>query len=418
MSRTKKACQTEGESQDVSFRKLNVSGYYSSVELTIPEAEREYYAELDKLPFKPTYSSHSRWGSPINQQPRERDYSYDKLQQVNRAVLDRLRPELSVAVRAAMSKSTYSFPRTEAVKFSMFMLNEFLAQDEFAVYKDFLDAKWDDLFEDARQSRITMYPHTDSVYKHYDDGSPFVFRWSNTKKLQAFLENETKENLLRYVSKDATSVDHKSIGIFFTNSRLDLEGKIERPMSRQEATNQLMRAFSASLLAGGLHSNLDLVKVYHAFTEISVELNAKIANDSINYTTAQFPPNDLGRIGTYLENNAKEFTFAEMFFVIYALSNPKIFMRAGTVSDVSKLFLTFIEMENSLELMKMVGQLGIGYNKILPTATQWKKALANGDLDFVFEPSTTVLLVAAADDPFTTTQTLATRRALFGKSLR
>lgn len=417
MSRTKKPFQTEHESRDVSFKKLDVTGYYSNMELVIPEAEREYYAELEKVPLQPSFWSRSVWNGPATEQPRQRDYSYDNLQKVNRAVLDRLRPELSVAVRHAMSQRTYSFPRDEATKFSIFMLNEFLAQNEFTVYKDFLDEKWDDLFEDARQSRITMYPHTEDVYKHYNPGSPFVFRWSNTKKLQSFLQEETKDNLLRYIAKDPTSVDNKSIGIFFTNSRLELEGKIERPMSRQEATNQLMRAFSASLLSGGLHSNLDLTKVYKSFTEISEELNSRIADDSINYTTAQFPPNDLGKIGTYLEENAKEFTFAEMFFVIYALSNPKIFMRSGTVSDVSQLFLAFVEMDNSLELMKMVGQLGLGYNKLLPTAVQWKKALANGELDFVFEPSTTVLLVAASDDPATTTQILATRRALFGKKL-
>lgn len=416
MSRTKQILSTEEFTSKRTFKKF-IEGYYADLVLMDPTADDFYKAALEAVPFQPS-QSYSSWNRQQSN-GQKRDYSSPVLNGINADFLKKHRPQLSAAIISALTSRHYGYNSQESTQLSSFMLNEFLGQDEFEVYHDFLNAKWDDLYDAAVGFHITPYPHTVAVYQHYSSSSPFTFRAKAPKKTRMALERLTKDQLLKLVTKTKPdSVTTNSIEIYFANQVKALDGEVERQMSPQEATNQLLRAFSVSLLAGGYHSNLRLTDVYKNITEIVQELSgSRIARDSMNYTANQITPNNLGKIGTFLEKNGAEFTIAEMFFVIYSLQNHKLFARIGNTSDISELYLAFLEKDNALELFKMIGELAQGYSKQLPTAVQWRKALANGDLDFVMGSEITVVLVAASDINATPTQEIKMRRNIFGGSL-
>jgi hypothetical protein len=405
MSRTKPLLSHKEYVPTRTFSKYVGNSYYpSKVILMDPEADDFYKAELNIVPL-----TNRSWGQ------QSRDYSSANLHAINAKFLKKFRPNLSSSLVTLLVSNSYEPDLTEAKVASAFMMNEFLAQDEFEVYHDFLNANWDDLLERSVTFQINQYPHTLDVYKHYHADSPFTFRPKHTKKQRMVLENFTKDQLFTILTNSKREhVASNGVTIYLTNKLKELDGKIERQMSIQEATNQLMRAFSVSLLAGGYHSNLRLTEVFGAITEIVQGVNARTARDSVNYGANQITPNDLGKIGTFLEENGAEFTIAEMFFVIYSLHHNKLFARTGTTADIVEVYLQFLEKENALELFKMVGELAQAYSKQLPTITQWRKALAAGDLDFVMESEITAVLVAASDVPATPIGEVVHRRKLFG----
>jgi hypothetical protein len=409
------------EFQNTRTFKKYAPGYYTERITLLGLADDEFYKNaIETLPFKQAYNSYNarRFGGGT-QPTRDRDFSTENLNQLNRVWLKQFRPHFSASlVNVLTTRGSYRTLDNHAAVISSFMLNEFLAQDEFEVYHDFLNEKWDELFPLAEAFQIKEYAHTATVYKHYDGDSPFTIRPKLTRKNRMALECMTKDELLKIItSSKPESIATNNTPLYLTNKLKELNGESERQMSKQEATNQLMRAFSVALLAGGYHSNLRLTSVFEAITEIVQNINgARIANDSINYTVNQFTPNDLGKIGTFLEENGDKFSIAEMFFVIYSLQNHKLFTRTGTTADVAEIFLQFLEKDNALELFKMVGELGQAYSKQLPTITQWRKSLTNGDLDFVMSSEITVMLVSASDVDAAPISEVRLRRNLFGGS--
>lgn len=392
--------------------------YWGSVVLANSK-EKDIFRDLvEAVPYQnaPSYSSlGNRAGYPNR---KYRNFDRQTLGQLNAQYFKKYRPDVPTAVVKYFIEASGWRDRSESAMISAFMLNEFLAQTEYNIYHDFLNEKWDELYPLAIESHIKVYAHTVDVYKHMGEDSVITFRPKATKKIQRVLEDLTREELLKLVSlSDRKRTDVKSLPIVIPNILKGIDGSLERQLSPREAINQLLRAFSVSLLAGGQHSKLELPRVYQSITEVVMTIRSnRLARDQVNYTANQITPNDLGTIGEFLEKNGSEFSIDEMFFIIYSLANHKVFARNGHTAEIAEIYLDFLKRENSLELFKLVGELGLNYNGILPTALQWKKALANDELDFVFSAEVTAVLIAKDDKKGTRTNETSHYRRLFGES--
>lgn len=374
---------------------------------------REFYTkELENIPFLPP-STHSRYNS--RPQVPTKDYSKDRLVAINKKFLSSHRRSLSQATVDFICKVEHHHSPAKSISF--FMLNEFLGQDLFDVYHDFLNAKWDHFYELAASFKITTFKHTEKVYSHYRFDSPFAFRTSASKKTRMALEELTKAQLLELVTKmKPVAIPTAGVEIFFTNQLKDISGDLERQISPGEASNSLFRAFAATILASN-NSQLPLRAIHEQFTQVMVLIDFnRIARSTVRYTTSQIEPNKLGKLGAFLEANASEFTLAEAFFIIQSIANHRIFARTGSSEDVASLYMAFLQRKNAVELFKMVGELGQAYDNQLPTFIQWRKALESGELDFIMESGITVLLVSASDSPRAVPLEIKYRRKLFDRS--
>ena len=390
-----------------------VTGAAASIVILSSDDQAFYELELEALPVTVMKDNYGR-----RLQGRDTifvNYSYDNLNMINRHFLAQNRAYLDARVRGILCSTKRFRSESESKLISFFMLNEFLAQDEFTAYHDFLNAKWDELYDLAILSKISQYAHTFDVYKHYSDDSAFTMRPKASKKIQMALELLTKDQLTNLVVKLApANIATNNIGLYFENNLKSLSGGAERQMSLREVSNQLFRAFSVALLAGGSHSNINLHTVFINITEVIEVVSGRITRDVTNCTRNQITPNDLGAIGTFLEDNGDKFSIGEMFFVIYSLANHKLFARTGDTVEVAAIYKKFLKRDNALEIFKMIGEIGQSYTKQFPTITQWNKALESGELDFIMSGELTVFLITASAIDGVQNHEAVSRREIFG----
>lgn len=375
--------------------------------------EEFFKREIANVPFRPVRTIYSGTAPTPT-----RDYSTQNLEAINKKFMQVYRPHLSAGLINALPSDSYYHSQDETSLVSRFMLNEFFAQDEFEIYHDFLNEKWDEYYDLAISSKINEYAHTLDVYKHRSTESAFVIRPLATKKAQMALESLSKDKLLSFVKTSPSErVYSGNIETYFSNQLKSFRGEAVRQTSPRSALNQIQRAFAATIVEHNIHDNVNLYAVFENLQDILKNVDSKIARNILNYGVSEITPNDLFAIGAFLEKNASKFTLGEMFFIIYSLGSHKIFARSGKTAEIAKLYGDFIAKPNAVDIFKMIGKLAQAYDKQLPTATQWRKAFDAGDLDFIMEPEITVVLIAASDVIGSITREALERRKLFGTSL-
>lgn len=301
------------------------------------------------------------------------------------------------------------------------MMNEFLNQDTYEVYGDFLDEHWDTLYSKAVEFVFNEYAHTTALLREFYQSNLLTFRPRLPKVAQKEIEALTKNEIIKIRS---LSVINESIPNGNARARLKsavavLNGEQSVSVPPSQIINTFARAFAKTIADVNPTTGLNILNVQKQFNEAlsggAYYLTAQRAESSSD----KLFTNDIQRYANYLYEHAEEFTVAEMFFAAICWLETKLIARTGTKADVLGIFLQVMdtykdEPDNILEFFRMVGEAGASYDGEVPTMTHWKKAFSEGYLDAIMGAEITLSLIAGSDKSVTKLE----RQRMYRNSLK
>lgn len=301
------------------------------------------------------------------------------------------------------------------------MLNEFLKQDDFEVYGDYLEEHWDDLYEKAIEFRFNEYPHSLTLLKEFHLSNILTFRPSLPKVVQKEMEALTKDEIIKI---RALSVINESITNGNVRARLKsivavLNGEQSVSVPPTQIINTFARAFAKTIAAMNPTTGVNILGVQKQFNEALSGGAYYLTAQRTESASDKLFTNDIQRYADYLYDHAEEFSVAEMFFAAICWLETKLIARTGTKADVLGIFLRVMdtykdEPENILEFFRMVGEAGASYDGEVPTMTHWKKAFSEGYLDSIMGAEITLSLIAGSNK----TVTKLERQRMYRNSLK
>lgn len=284
------------------------------------------------------------------------------------------------------------------------MMNEFLAQDEFDRYGDFLDEKWDELYAKATEFTFNEYSWSVELLKENYATNLLSFRPRLPKVAQKELEDLTKGQIiaLRKLPSIKQSIPNKDARARLKSALAVMNGEQSVSVSPTYIINTFMRAFSKTAARVNATTSLDLASVYESFAEALKPGRHYLTSERAESAADKLFTNDVARYADFLLENAEEFTLSEMFFACITWNETRLIARTGTRADVLNFFLSVMDTYKDdkgtlLDFFKMVGEAGALYNGEVPTMTHWKNALKNGYLEGILGAEMTLTLIAGSD---------------------
>lgn len=301
------------------------------------------------------------------------------------------------------------------------MLNEFLNQDEFEVYGDYLEEHWDDIYGKAIEFRFNEYPHSLTLLREFYHSNILTFRPRLPKVAQKEIEVLTKDEITKI---RALSVINESIPNGNARARLKsavavLNGEQSVSVPPAQIINTFARAFAKTIAAMNPTTGVNILGVQKQFNEALSGGAYYLTSQRAESASDKLFTNDIQRYADYLYDHAEDFTVAEMFFAAICWLETKLIARTGTKADVLGIFLQVMdtykdEPDNILEFFRMVGEAGASYDGEVPTMTHWKKAFSEGYLDAIMGAEITLSLIAGSDK----TVTKLERQRMYRNSLK
>lgn len=313
-------------------------------------------------------------------------------------------PALANQLSAFLESSAWGDTSSEQRIVSFQMLNEFLNQDTYDVYSDFLDEHWDDLYSKAHQFIFNEYPDSSTILKEFSGSNILTFRPRLPKIAQKEIEALTKAQIQKLRSLPIISED-----IANANARARLKSAVavlngEQSVSvpPKQIINTFARAFAKTVANLSSTTGLNVMAVQKQFNEALGAGSYYLTSQRAESASDKLFTNDIQRYANYLYDHAEELTVAEMFFACICWLETRLIARTGTKADVMGIFLQVMDTykddpDNLLEFFRMVGEAGASYNGEVPTMTHWRKAFSEGYLDAIMGAEITLSLIAGSD---------------------
>lgn len=313
------------------------------------------------------------------------------------------------ALKTILSRGRSSRAPGEQTFFSRMVVNEFLATDahkeirdgkKYKNFGEFLDDKWDELYDRAANFDITEYQWTIEVYQEVREGALLALRPGATKAALRTIENLTTDNVREIIAASKKLVPYS----YFSNKDVSPKiveiiqkslGKVPTAISANHLTNILLRALSQSL-ENRSDADRDHMKIGKTFQDILIYLRERISVENLGISDEVLFSGELETLCNFLLKNAASFNGYEMFFFVRTLTDPAQMGRGATSKDVLDFHLAYIKAhpDEAVEMFREIGEMGILYNRNAPLFSEWTKALAAGNLKNLISMDFTLALLS------------------------
>lgn len=309
----------------------------------------------------------------------------ETLKAENFAWVQRRNPELNFihfeSVYSSLEGNLY-YTKNEYELFSYFALNEFLAQEEFDVYRDFLDSKWDELYKSMSRGHFNFYSHSPRIARATSLRSSLLhLRPRSAKAVKEAVENLNREQLTKLSKLSAKQLQTSPSALAAQiEELLSPPPEFLPPLSQLEAS--LYVSFSRAVANSGRTPNAPHVEVAKVFLKYLNRLSRSFYENKKDAKSGQVSTYELKKIVDILENNAEKFSPLFMLAIVFSLTSPDCMVAAPKLSGL-QLFkeISKLPEESQVAALKLVAELTLAYKARIPSLGQWIKFLTDGSLE-------------------------------------
>lgn len=264
--------------------------------------------------------------------------------------------------------------------FSFYAVNEFLAQDEYDRFGDFLDTRWDELYSLMRKGYFNLYEHTVGIFKcFHDKDSILVLRPRSAKHIQDALENLTREQILRI-----TKYDQRKLKAAVTLIPEHIKSLLadEKPQVYKQAMlkDKIYTGFSKSVAAAGEQPAWSHLSLAHLLLKYIERIDRSFYENERYAKPGMLPNSVLKPLADILEKRGEEFLPYEVLGIVFTLTSPDAVIAAPKLHGL-KAFIPFpsVPEEDQRQVLKLMGKLAVSYRGSIPTLEAWENFLKSGD---------------------------------------
>lgn len=264
--------------------------------------------------------------------------------------------------------------------FSFYAVNEFLAQDEYDRFGDFLDARWDELYTLMRKGYFSLYKHTVGIFKSfYDKESILVLHPRSAKHIQEALENLTHEQILRLTKYDQRRLKAAPILIpeYIKSLLADEKPQVYKQAMLKE---KLYTGFSKAVVAAGEQPAWSHLSLAHLLLKYIERIDHSFYENERYAKPGMLPNSVLKPLADVLEKRGDEFLPYEVLGIIFTLTSPDAVIAAPKLHGL-KAFIPFpsVPEDDQRQVLKLMGKLAVSYEGSIPTLEAWENFLKSGD---------------------------------------
>lgn len=330
--------------------------------------------------------------------------------------------------RALIHRSYHSneMNKSEVILASFALLNEFIAQDKITTVGEFFDKHWDELLPQAFKLKFNLYSHSANLLKDLNNGSLLLIRPMNLKSEQAVLEGLTKQEALHVLNNHAqtsrySKPSNKDAPAILRNVIREMKGESNVSVSEDYIRNLVYRIASKKLGAMRLESPLNPTAIWVNFTNIfQTHWYRAVTRDEAKETPNTIHTNRVKVYLEFIEENIEKFTERELLMALLLWMNKGFVSRTGKRDDTMKILEAIFEkykddQETLFEAIRVMAQGAAYYDEILPTLTQWRKALEEGAFESIVSMELFYMIVGGEEQKRAIDTNLQSFRAVFGK---
>jgi len=270
--------------------------------------------------------------------------------------------------------------------FSAYVLNEFLNQSEIERYGDFLELRWDELYDDLKSYRFNIYPNTFKIFKLFQvKESILLLRSRTTAVVKAALENLTIEELSKLSKMDERALRSKAAVIPERISAL--LAPVEKLPSADVVQNEFFVAFSRTVAKAGIYSGRNHFSQAEDFILYLNKIHKFLYIDPKSARADAIPSSSASRIAQLIVNNPNEFTPLAVTAIVFSISYPELFSSSSRAA-ARRFFVTISEHsdERAVAALKAIANIGVIHRGNLPSVAELEQALNEGLFELDLDP--------------------------------
>lgn len=276
--------------------------------------------------------------------------------------------------------SLIRYGKNEYALFSFYTVNEFLAQEGYDRYGDFLDARWDELYKLMRNGRFSFYEHTPKLFPAFKEkDSVLLHRPRSNKLVKDALEDLNREQILRLTKQDQKKLKAAST-LVPEHIKEMLSDEKPEVYSQAMLKNKLYVGFSRAVAEAGAQGAWAHLDVAHLFMKYVERIHRSFYEDDRYSKPGMLPNSALKPIADLIEKRGKDFLPYEVLGIVFVLTSPDAVISAPKLHGL-RAFLPFssVPEDDQLQVLKLMGKLAISYRGRIPTLAAWEDFLKSGD---------------------------------------
>ena len=294
--------------------------------------------------------------------------------------------------------SLIRYKKNEYHLFSFYTVNEFLAQDDYNRYGDFLDARWDELYKLMRGGFFTYYEHTGKLFPAFKEkDSILLHRPRSASVVKNALEGLNREQIARLLKSDVRKLKASS-----TLVPEHIKGLLadEKPQVYSEAMlkNKLYVGFAKAVAAAGEQGAWPHLAVAHIFMKYVERIHRSFYQEERYAKPGMLPNSVLKPIADLIEKRGDEFLPYEVLGVVFTLTSPDAVISAPKLHGL-RAFIPFpsVPEDDQRQVLKLMGKMAVSYRGRIPTLEAWENFLKSGDAAMALDHELMFELMGGAD---------------------